>query len=189
MNRLRTIVLAAFSLLAAGPCVAAEQWDVVAPDSRIGFVATYEDIPFEAWFDAFQADIRFSPDDLEDAVFEVRIEVGSVDSNSVDRDEGMQREAWFATDEHPMARFRADRFEKLSGNRFRATGPLELKGTSKTISVPFTWERVSDEEAVLTAETTLQRGEFNIGSGEWAEDDTIGFDVTVKARLKLTRQP
>jgi len=181
-------VITAVIGLAAPICLAAGQWDVVKPESRIGFVATYDGIPFEAWFDDFQANIRFSPDDTKQSSFDVRIVVGSVDSDSADRDEGMQGEAWFDTQEHPVARFTADRFETLSGKRFRATGTLELKGIERTITVPFTWEQPAADQAVLNAETTLERGDFGIGSGEWAEDDTIGFNVTVKARLKLVRQ-
>lgn len=172
--------------LAAAPALAAE-WRAADSGSRIGFVATYEDIAFEAWFRAFDAKIRFDPDAPADASFDIRIDVTSVDSNSPDRDEGMKREEWLAAGRHPEARFLAERVERLSGNRFLATGPLSLKDTSRTIEVPFTWEQ-SGKEAILTAETEVQRTGFDIGTGDWAEDDIIGFTVTIKARLALTRR-
>lgn len=165
---------------------AAEEWKVIQSESRLGFVATYDDIPFDAWFRSFDAQIRFSPERLDQSAFDVRIDVASLDSDSADRDEGMQSEEWFATDEHPDARFHTEGFEHESGNRYVAIGELRLKNVSETIRVPFTWEPQPDGGAVMAVETTLQRGDFDIGTGDWAEDDIIGFDVTVTARLVLS---
>lgn len=185
---IRTFILAVLWCGPVAVACAAEEWNVVRSDSHVGFVATYDDIPFEARFNDFQAQIRFSPGELDNAVFDIRIDVSSLDSNSADRDDGMKQAEWFATEEHSVARFRADRFEQISENRYRAIGALSLKDTNNTIEVPFTWEPQPSGGAVITAETVLQRGDFNIGTGEWAEDDIIGFDVTVKARLVLSRE-
>lgn len=174
-------------MMAAG--AAADEWEVVHPDSYIGFVATYDDIPFDARFEVFEADIRFDPDDLGNAAFDIRIDVGSVNSNSVDRDKGMQQEEWFAVDAHPIARFRTSGFEKLSAERYKVIGTLELKGVRRNVEIPFEWQKQPNGGVILRAATTLQRGDFNIGSGEWAEDDTIGFAVEVEATLKLTKPP
>lgn len=172
--------------LAAMSATAAD-WAAVESDSRIGFVATYEGTPFNAWFRSFDARIRFDPDALDDASFDIRIDVSSVDSNSRDRDEGMKQGEWFAAGEHPEARFQSARFERISGNRFKAIGPLSLKDIRRDIAVPFRWDQ-SGDEAVLTAETEVRRDAFNIGTGDWAGDDTIGFTVIIKARLTLTRR-
>lgn len=168
------------------PALAAD-WKTVESDSRIGFVATYEETPFNAWFRSFDARIRFDPDALDNAAFDVRMDVTSVDSNSPDRDEGMKQEEWLAAGEYPEARFHAERFERIAEGRYRAVGELALKGVSRTIEVPFTWEQ-SGDEALLTVEAEVERGDFSIGTGEWAGDDTIGFTVTIQARLKLTRR-
>lgn len=172
--------------LAAAPAMAAD-WEAMESGSRIGFVATYEDTPFEAWFRSFDARIRFDPDALDQASFDIRIDVSSVDSKSRDRDEGMKQEEWLAAGEHPEARFRSERFERISEQRFKAIGQLTVKDVRQTVEVPFTWEQ-SGARAALTAETEVQRGEFDIGTGEWARDGTIGFTVTIRARLDLTRR-
>lgn len=163
-------------------------WKVDRSESHIGFVATYDGIPFEARFESFNADIRFSPDKLNDAHFDVQIGIASVDSNSPDRDEGMKNQEWFAIDKHPQAHFEAGRFRKISDEEYKAIGDLKLKGVSRTIEVPFSWEQNSTGETVLTAHAELKRGDFNIGTGEWADDEIIGFKVIVQARLKLTQQ-
>jgi len=180
-------LVALLTVLAAAAPLQAADWRVVESESRIGFVATYEDTPFQARFRSFDADIRFQPGALDDAEFDVRIDVTSVDSDSPDRDEGMKSEQWLAAGDHPEARFHAERFERISESRFKALGELRLKGTTSSLAVPFTWEQ-SGNEALLTARAKVRRGVFNIGSGEWAEDDTVGFSVTIEARLELVRR-
>lgn len=172
--------------LAAAPALAGD-WEVMESGSRIGFVATYEDTPFNAWFRSFDARLRFDPEALDEASFDIRIDVSSVDSGSRDRDEGMKQEEWLAAGGHPEARFRAERFGRISEQQFTAIGQLAVKGVSRAVEVPFTWQQ-SGDRAVLTAETEVQRGQFGIGTGEWARDDTIGFTVTITARLNLARR-
>lgn len=187
MMRLAALLTAPVAALVAAAPLQAAEWRVVSPESRIGFVATYEDTPFDARFRSFDADIRFQPGALDEAEFDVRIDVTSVDSDSPDRDEGMKSGQWLAAADHPGARFHAERFERISENRYKALGTLRLKGTTSALAVPFTWEQ-SGNEALLTARAEVRRGVFNIGSGEWAEDDTIGFTVTIEARLELVRR-
>lgn len=189
MKRAYQVILLTAGLATAAAAAAAE-WRVVHPESHIGFVATYDDIPFDARFESFEADIRFDPDNLDSAAFDIRIDVGSVDSNSVDRDEGMRQKEWLAADAHPSARFRATQFEKLSAaGRYKAIGTLDLKDVRESVEVPFEWRDLSGGGAVLSAATTLRRDDFHIGTGEWAEDDTIGFEVKVEAELTLAAQP
>lgn len=179
-----SLLLAAW--LAAAPAMAGD-WEVMESGSRIGFVATYEDTPFNAWFRSFDARISFDPDALDEASFDIRIDVSSVDSSSRDRDEGMKQEEWLAAGEHPEARFLAEHFERISEQRFKAIGQLAVKDVRRTVEVPFRWQQ-SGDRAELTAETEVQRGQFGIGTGDWAGDDTIGFTVTIRARLDLARR-
>lgn len=188
MKRVYQLLLLTTGLITAAAAVAAE-WRVVHPESRIGFVATYDDIPFDTRFESFEADIRFDPDNLDSAAFDIRIDVGSVDSNSVDRDKGMRQREWLAADAHPVARFQARQFEKLSAGRYKAIGTLALKDVSKNVEVPFEWREAPDGGARLSAATTLRRDDFDIGTGEWTDDDTIGFEVKVEAELTLAPRP
>ena len=178
----RSVLLWAFIC----PVAQAADWQVDTDASRVGFVATYDGIPFEARFERFTADIRFDPERLSASRFDVRMDISSVNSDSVDRDEGMLDAEWFDSSEHPTASFTADRFRALGDGRFEAQGQLTIKGISREIVLPFTWQ-ASGKTAQLTAETSVKRLDFDIGIGEWKTDGTIGFDVTAQADLKLTR--
>lgn len=179
-----TRILALVSGLLLFQYAYAADWKVEA-GSEISFVTTYDRIPFQTWFKSFQARIRFSPDELDDSFFDVRIDTSSLDSDSPDRDEGMKQAEWLAVDEFPHARFQATRFEKIAGDRYLALGMLTLKGISRKVDVMFAWVPQPGGRVWLNAQAHLKRGAFDIGSGQWAKDDTIGFDVGVSASLRL----
>jgi len=165
----------------------AAEWRVDQARSKLGFVATYEKIAFEGWFKKFTARISFDPSALSKASFKVSIAISSVDSDSRDRDEGMQGAEWFDTKTYPDAEFVTTGFEKTGSDTFAAHGKLTIKGTTQTITLPFSWKD-QGQAAQLTAELPLTRTDFNIGTGEWEKDPTIGFGVKVLVDLYLLKQ-
>ena len=93
--------------------------------------------------------------------------------------------AWFGVDQHPEAKFFSD-YIITSEEGFQAEGYLELKGIQRKVTVPFTFTP-NEMGVLMEGRVTLDRGEFNVGSGTWAEDETIGFDVTVAFTVQLVR--
>lgn len=181
------LLTALIALLFAGTPVSASEWRVDYAQSRLGFIAKYDDIPFNAWFKKFSAHIVFDPAKPGSGLFDVTIDISSIDSNSRDRDEGMLNREWFHSDKFSNANFLAKKFTRTSDNEFSASGMLTIKGITKSISLPFTWSQGPDAgTARLIAELQLDRRDFEIGTGEWAEDPTIGYQVKVVADLRLT---
>lgn len=181
----RVYVPALLALLATTASARAADWTVDYANSKLGFVATYEGVGFDTRFETFTADIDFDASDPGSGRFEVVVQISSVNSRSKDRDEGMLDAEWFDSATHPSARFETTAFEQIGPGRFQATGNLTVKGVTRSIKLPFSWEQDGDR-ARLRAETTLERTSFDIGSGEWANDSTIGFKVTVVADLVLS---
>jgi len=187
--RLRTRCYARFALFLlalAGGTASAADWKVDMKQSRLGFIATYEKTPFESWFRRYDAMIRFDPAALQKSQFDVTIDISSVDSDSADRDEGMQGREWFDRAAHPQAHFVTTAFTAGKGDQYEATGKLALKGVTREIHLPFSWVATADG-ARLRSEITLKRTDFNIGSGAWAQDPTIGYEVKVRVDLVLTK--
>lgn len=165
----------------------AEIWRVVPEKSKIGFIATYDGIPFEAVFQIYQATIKFDPHQLDQASFKVEIQMGSVDSQSPDRDEGMKTEEWFSTTTYPMAQFTSISFESVDTDNYQVRGELSIKDITRIAELAFSWKTQGDNK-ILDLSSILRRSDFDIGIGEWADDEIIGFDVEVKAYLYLQRE-
>jgi polyisoprenoid-binding protein YceI len=159
-------------------------WAVEPAASRLGFVGTWEDTPFEGVFHRFRADIDFDPEALGSSRFDVRVEVGSADTQSSDRDAELVGPNWFSARAHPEAHFLATSFRSDGPGRYVAQGTLTLKGVSRPLALPFAW-RAQGKGAVLDTEVVLRRTDFRVGEGEWASGETIGIDVRVVAHLTL----
>ena len=164
----------------------AVDWQINYDQSRLGFIASYDEIDFEGRFEEFLGDIDFDPEAMQDGSFNVSVVISSVNSDSPDRDEGMLTEDWFDSERHPNASFVSSGFESTNtSDAYRASGDLTIKGISAPVVLDFTWTRTGDS-ARLRGRSAVKRTDFAIGTGDWETDDTIGFDVTIVFDLELS---
>lgn len=167
------------------PGVLADSWRVDKSESRLGFTAEFEGIPFDGVFRQWQAHIVFDPAQTV-GNFEVRVQPGSVDSNLTERDDALRLDEWFAVARFPEALFSCSRFESLNEG-FRCAGELSLKGRSQPVKVDFHWVG-RGEQARLKGGGSLERLDFAIGEGEdFLGDDIVGHRVEVWFDLVLIR--
>ena len=182
-HALGKLLIGIAGVAASIPAQATHEWSVH-DGSKLGFTASWEGNEFDGVFHHFDAAITFDPTDLAGSCFDVKVDVTSADTQSSDRDEGLADAEWFDYAKYPQATFVTTAFKALDAGHYEATGTLTIKGVSKDIAFPFTWEE-HDGMAHLQGDTVVQRTDFHVGEGEWAEDDTVGFKVGVHIDLKL----
>ncbi len=85
---------------------------------------------------------------------------------------------------HPRAIFEADILPE--GADHVARGTLQLAGAEVPVTLPFALT-ITGDTATMTGETVLDRRDFGIGAG-YADEGTVGFDVTVDVALTAKRQ-
>ena len=181
----RTTLLGLLAGLLACHSLWARDWRVNYDNSKVGFIATYDEIPFEGRFEDFEAAIHFDPSTLDQASFKVNVAIASVNTDSPDRDEGMLEQDFFDVSQYPSATFTSTAFaNSTNGDGYDVTGDLAIKGIFKSILLNFTWE-VSGNTAQLHGQGSVKRTDFKVGTGDWEEDDTIGFDVQIVFDLSL----
>ncbi len=159
--------------------VSASAWGLA--EGRLGFSAVAEGEPFEAWFDAFT--IRPDLDGTSPSAFEVEIELESVDSGYPDRDIEMRSPDWLDVEAHPLARFTSTSVEPIADGGFLARGDLMLKGVSRALAVPFTWE-ANDNRLRMTGTVDVDRRWFGIGPNE---EDAVAPMVVVSFEFVWAR--
>ena len=179
MNIHCAFLLAALALPGAA---AASAWDLQ-PGSTLEFTGSMQGEGFEGRFGAFDADIVFDPADLAGARFDVAIDLASADTDNSERDETLLGPEFFDVADTPQAHYVATRF-RSDGDGFLADGELTLHGVTRPVPLHFTFERTVDG-AVLAGHAELDRLQFGIGSGEWADPETIAHAVQVETRLEL----
>jgi len=112
--------------------------------------------------------------------------MSSARSGDEQRDSSLPGMDWFDTAAHPKATFTATRFEKTGEGRFVARGTLTLRGVSRPLNMPFRL-KIDGDRAEVRGVTSLDRTNFGVGQGEWANTDQIPAKVTLRITLKARR--
>lgn len=170
----------------APTCVQANDWQLDDPSS-ITFSATQAGATFEGRFERFETQIVFSPDALRASYFKVRVDLSSVETDYGERDEVLRGPEFFDVARSGHALYEATVFEHVGGNEYRAEGVLTIKDRQVPIPLVFNFARTGNGEgsAVLQGETRLNRLDFGIGLGDWADQKWIGHAVTVRFSITL----
>ena len=177
----------AISFLPAVCSADAPAYAPVAAQSSLSFIGTQQGEKFTGVFKEFDARIAYAADQLATSRIDVTIRMKSLDSKSQDRDSALAGADWFDFTKFPTATFRATTI------RTTPSGPvgdadLTIKGRTKHISFPFAWKSEAGKQ-VLDAHVTLDRLDFGVGTGEWADESVAGHKVEVVVHLVLAAAP
>ncbi len=175
-------VTAAFALLVPF-AVHAGNWHADGKASTLAFSGMTQGETFDGKFKTFDAAIAFDPAQLATSRFEVKIILASADTANAERDDTLHGVDFFDTAHMPVATYTATKFRSLGGNRYAADGTLDLRGMSKPITLTFSW--VAGATSSLTGDALVNRLDFKVGGGQWADTSQIGNAVKVHASLKL----
>ena len=174
------------ALAAAAAHAEAPVWSVVPAQSSVTFVGTQQGEKFTGAFATFTARIQFAPADAASSRFEAVLQMASVATRSVERDDALATSAWFDNMHYPVATFRTVAVHAAAAGAAGGTADADLtiKGRTRRIVFPFGWQ-ARPGGALLDARVTLDRLEFGVGAGEWADESIIGHQVEVIVHLVL----
>jgi polyisoprenoid-binding protein YceI len=178
---LRLILIAA--CIAMASLAEAEEWRS-ATGSHFGFETTFEGVAMPGEFRLFSVALEFDPSRPDDSRLRVDVDLTAADMGDPDMNAVLVEPAWFDTQQFTTAVFESSEIVEQSAGAYLATGTLELKGVSKTVEVPFTWSRTGDA-AVMAGALSIDRNQFDVGSGEWASGDSIGINVKLIFTVQL----
>jgi polyisoprenoid-binding protein YceI len=174
----------AFALLMSCAFAAtAGDWTLQPEGSSLRFSGVAQGEAFQGKFTEFTPKIHFDPAALDTARFDVTIKLASADTRNQERDEALGSSDFFDVQNYPEARFVATEFAAVEGG-FEARGALELRGTRQPVTLSFTWTPGADG-AKLEGKARLDRTAFGVGSGDWADPESIAHEVDVATTLVL----
>ncbi|GGF78407.1 hypothetical protein GCM10011338_33520 [Alteromonas lipolytica] len=119
-------------------------------------------------------------------MIDVTINTQSITTNNKDWDGTIKGSQWFSTADFPSAHYLSSNIHTEDG-KFIAHGELTLKGTTKPITVVFNWQE-ENGIAKFTGSATIDRREFEIGSGSWATNESVAYEVVLDIDLQLRKQ-
>lgn len=164
----------------------ASGWRVDNSNSSLGFSDDFQGEAFQGAFKRFDASIRYDPAHLDRAHFDVRVQLGSVDTRNPERDQTLTGDEFFAVRQFPVAHFVSTAFHRNGEVGAIADGTLEIRGIKQPVTLRVRFQPRGDQ-AILEVDATLDRLDFKLGTdSDW---DGIGKQVEVHARLHLVRIP
>ncbi len=152
--------------------------------SEFGFETRFEGEKLPGEFRSFDLVFRFDPNRPEDAELRVTVDLTAADMGDPEMNAVLFAPEWFDTERFGRAVFTSTRIEHEGEGRYAAHGTLRLKGKKGAVTVPFSWQGGSGH-ARMQGAFELRRTRFDVGTGEWADDDAIGLDVGLAFDIEL----
>ncbi len=177
----KALLLALVLGVAAPLCSAADY--VQAPGSSLTFAGSYQGETFVGRFPGFATRLSFDPARLDDARLDVVIPLATATTGIGDYDGELRAVSFFDSAKFAQARYTARKFRSLGGDRFAADGTLSLRGVSRPVTLEFTW--TPGANPVLAGKATVQRLDFGVGGGEWADTDVLPNAIAVATKVVL----
>jgi polyisoprenoid-binding protein YceI len=132
----------------------------------------------EGSFKGMQGSVKFNPQELNKARFNVCIDVSTVNTENEKRDEHLKNEDFFEISKYPKICFVSTSVTR-SGNDFLVVGKLTVKNVTKTVSIPFTYNK-----GVLAGNLEIKRLEYNVGedTGTFMVGDEVSLTIVCETK-------
>lgn len=177
---LRPLALSiALSLGLLGTAGAAQYTTLNSDASRVSFGYTQMGVSMKGGFSDIQAtQFNFDPANPEAAHVAIEIPLSSIDAGYADANDELEKGDWLNMAKHPIARFESSSVSTVSDNEFEVTGDLTIKGQTREVSIPFTFEE-DGNTGIFEGKLTFQRADFGIGEGMWGDFSIVANEIQI----------
>ncbi len=163
--------------------VQATEFNLVQVDkSSLSFVFKQMNVPVEGVVKSFNSQISFDPAKPTLAKAEMEIPVSSIDAGSDEANDSVVSKLWFNAKVFPVVRFVSTSIKPLGNNRFEVAGKMSIKGRTLDAKTTGTFHP-EGSNGVFEGSFSLNRGDYGIGEGSWADFGTVANEVQIKFRL------
>ena len=151
--------------------------------SKVSFTAATVLFDVDGEFGKFSVSIDGDVSKPQTVKVEANIDVASLNTNNVKRDNHLKSPDFFDAAKYPMIRF-ASTGVKMQGSQLVVTGNLTMHGVSKLVSIPFKVAKGKNGAGVDTTtykgKLTLDRNDYGIGTDSIAAKISLEDEVEIK---------
>ncbi|MBL8582054.1 MAG: YceI family protein [Rhizobiaceae bacterium] len=143
-------------------------WKADPLHSRIGFSITHLGISeITGAFNTFEVTIASARPDFSDAVFNLTVDVASIDTAVQKRDDHLRSPDFFEVAQHPRMTFKSKTITAAGKDRYKLAGDLTIHGVTKAITADLWYRGTTTNQGKATAgfqlTATLKRSDFKVG--------------------------
>lgn len=145
-------------------------------------------------FQDFSAEVTTRDEDFSTAKIRATVQVGSIQTNNLQRDEHLRNSDFFEVTSFPEALFESERVEK-DGEGYRIEGQLTLKGIRKPVRLQAEFNGVTrdpwgGERAGFAISGKINRSDWGVNFNSVLETGGLALseEVKIHAELQLVKQ-
>jgi polyisoprenoid-binding protein YceI len=144
-------------------------------------------------FQKFDASVTSSKPDFSDAIFDLSVDVSSINTEVKMRDDDLRSQHFFEVAKYPTMTFKSTSITKTTGmkDRFKISGDLTIHGVTKPVTMNM-WYRgtlydstYKKYKAGFQVTGIINRVDFNVGAPDPFD---ISTDVMIKADGEFFKQ-
>ncbi|KPK62236.1 MAG: hypothetical protein AMS21_07930 [Gemmatimonas sp. SG8_38_2] len=188
-------------LTVAGATVAAATypngWNVDTAHTGVNFSVRHFFTPVRGTFSDYEVNLNFDAENPENSSFVVTIATKSVNTGVEKRDNHLRSADWFEVDKYPHMTFKSKSIKQVGENQFLAAGDLTIKDVTKRVELPITLLGIKEipesmqamlggvrRVASFEGSGEVDRRDFSVGVGTWAETVVVSPDVKIEFTLE-----
>ena len=145
-------------------------------------------IEVPGYFRDFSGTVVYDAKDMKKSSVEFTAKMESVDTGVEARDNHLRTADFFEVEKYPEMIFKSTKIEK-KGKDWMVTGNLTMKDVTKEITFPFNIAGFAEQRGTMkmgiTAETTINRRDFNVNYGGDMPNGTPVLSNDVKINLQI----
>lgn len=127
-------------------------------------------------FTNFKGVANFNANEISKSSFSLNLAVSGIDTKNEKRDEHLQAKEYFDAASHPNISFTSSSVA-AAVTGINITGKLKMKGVTKEITIPFTYES-AEGGYLLVGDFKIDRFDFGVGgSGSFAMGREVNLAV------------
>jgi polyisoprenoid-binding protein YceI len=174
------------SLLAVALAASAVPLKADLAHSSVAAVFKQMNVPVEAKFRKFSANVDYDAAKPENSKAAVDIDTASLDLGEAEMNKEVAKKEWFNAAQFPKASFVSSSIKPAGAGKLSVTGKLSIKGKSTDVSFPLS-VRAEGGKQVFEGALPIKRLAFNIGDGEWKDTSMVADEVIIKFRVIATQ--
>lgn len=178
-------------LLFIGLPAQAATWTIDPEDSHVFFKYKYGSDPYQGEFSKVEATFEIDPLSPSECKFEVTIHIADIDIESPEVLDYLHDYELFDVDQFPTATFKAEKCRLTGMDSFESDGTLTIRDVTNPMTFPFDLDVETAGGKIrfrLKSAVTLQRLDYGVGQGYWANTGEIPNDVEIEIDVYATQQ-
>jgi len=180
-----------FCLISLSPAQA-QEWQIDKNHSNIYFQVRHTFVPVRGLFKDFSGTINFDAASQKMHSITFQVQVDSINTNITKRDNHLRSNDFFAARQFPQMSFTSSKITPLDNHRYRVQGQLTVRSVTKEVEIECRFLGMQDNPlkkgqkvAGFEAEFSINRLDYNVGTGQFAKMGVIGEDVHILVALEL----